>query len=337
MKFGLVGGAAARRGEEIGDSQGYQDFVDLIVEAETLDYHSIFIVEHHFTGIGQVSATLNMLTYLAAKTSRIRLGTGVTVLPWHNPVILAEQAASLDLLSGGRLDFGIGKGYRDIEFEGFCVPTNEAQARYDESLALIRKAWTSDERFSHHGKFWDFENIVVEPPVLQKPHPPFWTGAGSPSSIARTAEGDFNLLLDQFGSFELTAERVAIFRDACAAAGRPYNPLEVAPSRYLSLTENEAEREAALDRRMNMLDRINDFGQLPGLPAIPDDPKEARRQAEEAAIIGTSEEAIEKIKRLQDMGVEYILLTATGSIQLMRKFAAEVMPAFAEQEEPVPA
>ena len=110
MKFGLFGGASSRRGGVARDStQGYRDFIDYIVEAEDLDYHSVFLVEHHFTGFGQVSASLNLLTYLAAKTTTLRLGTAVMTLPWHNPILMAEQAATLDLVSDGRLYFDIGK------------------------------------------------------------------------------------------------------------------------------------------------------------------------------------------------------------------------------------
>jgi hypothetical protein len=93
--------------------------------------------EHHFTGYGQVSPTLNLLTWLGARTRRLRLGTAVIALPWHNPVLLAEQAATLDLLSRGRLDFGIGKGYRYNEFAGFRVPMEGADARFEECLDLL--------------------------------------------------------------------------------------------------------------------------------------------------------------------------------------------------------
>src|SRR5260370_34829968 len=133
MRFGLFGGAAAKQTDETSDNQLYGEFVDYVCEAEQLGFHSVFLVEHHFTGMAQVSAPLALLTYLAARTRRIRLGTPVTVLTWHNPVLLAEQAATLDLLSAGRLDFGIGRGYRQNEFRGFCVPIEEANERYREA------------------------------------------------------------------------------------------------------------------------------------------------------------------------------------------------------------
>src|SRR5881392_4531719 len=131
MRFGTFGSAQAKRpaaGTELTDSsQGFREWIENNVEAEALGFHSTFVVEHHFTGYGQVSATLNLLTWLGARTRRLRLGTAVLVLPWHNPVLLAEQAATLDLLSRGRLDFGIGKGYRHNEFASFCIDPAEAE------------------------------------------------------------------------------------------------------------------------------------------------------------------------------------------------------------------
>jgi len=140
---------------------------------------------------------LSLLIWLGARTTSLRLGTAVMVLPWHNPVLLAEQAATLDLLSGGRLDFGIGKGYRYNEFVGFDVPIAESDARFQETLEVLLKAWSSEERFSHHRKYWTFNDIVVEPPPACKPHPVIWMGAGSDRSIRDVADRGFNLLLGQ--------------------------------------------------------------------------------------------------------------------------------------------
>src|ERR1700691_3011405 len=139
MRFGLFGSATARRPTasegEFDSAEGFRDFIEYNIEAEGLGFASTFVVEHHFTGYGQVSATLNLLTWLGARTKTLRLGTAVIVLPWHNPVLLAEQAATLDLLSGGRLDFGIGSGYRYHEFSGFDVGVDEARAKIEEAIA----------------------------------------------------------------------------------------------------------------------------------------------------------------------------------------------------------
>src|SRR5580765_6762621 len=152
MQFGLFCSPKADAPGFAPDTgQGFRDFIDFNVEAEALGFHASFSVEHHFTGWNQVSATPMLLTALAMRTTTLRLGTAVLVLPWHNPVLLAEQIATLDLISGGRLDFGIGKGYRHTEFEGFCIPPGEAQARFDEALEIMLKAWTTRGRFSHEG------------------------------------------------------------------------------------------------------------------------------------------------------------------------------------------
>src|SRR5580658_2862537 len=159
MRFGLFGSAQARRGgPDVDSGQGFRDFIDYNVEAEALGFYSTFLVEHHFTGFGQVSASLNLLTWLGARTRTLRLGTAVIVLPWHNPVLLAEQAATLDLLSGGRLDFGVGRGYRHNEFQGFCIPMEEGSARFEEAIDIITKSWVSNERFSFEGKFWQYDD-----------------------------------------------------------------------------------------------------------------------------------------------------------------------------------
>ena len=337
MKFGLFGGARTEIGEQASDSRIYTDYVDYICEAEQLGYHSVFLVEHHFTGFGQISATLNFLTYLAAKTSTIRLGTAVLVLPWHNPALLAEQAATLDLLSNGRFDFGIGKGYRWGEFHGFCMPMEEAEARFEETVEFLRKAWTTKGRFSHHGRFWNYEDVVVEPAPVQKPHPPLWVGAASPDSIRRAANLGYNLLLGQAGSPEVVSEGISIYRRQVESLGRTYDSSTVGLTRALHIAMNAEEREAAHKLRMRFMQNVADLslsptGQSPtlGRPRRRLTEEEMRRANETDALLGKPDEIIERIKKLQAGGVEYIMvIDVGGSGDHLRMFAKEVMPAFA--------
>ena len=335
MKFGLFGSAQARRaGPDTDSSQGFRDFIDNNVEAEALGYYSTFLVEHHFTGFGQVSASLNLLTWLGARTRHLRLGTAVLVLPWHNPVLLAEQAATLDLLSGGRLDFGVGKGYRRNEFAGFCVPLEEAEARFDEALAVITKSFTAEEPFSHHGHFGRYEDIIVEPPTAQKPHPPFRMGAGSERSVREVAERGYNMLLGQHSLSEEILEQVAQFKTEVEKRGRRFNPMEVAVARAVHIAKDEADKQAALERRYQGHMRINRLARRPDGETreryILEDEKQARYESAESALYGTPDEICAKLERLRKGGVEYVIINFGGSRENIRRFAREIMPAFTD-------
>src|ERR1700729_4105017 len=241
MKFGLFSSAQANSNDlppETG--QGFRDYLDFNVEAQTLGFQSSFLVEHHFTGWNQVSATLMLLMALAMRTKTLRLGSAVMVLPWHNPVLLAEQAGTLDLISRGRFDFGIGKGYRHSEFKGFQIAPEEAEARFDEAVEVMKRAFASRERFSHRGRFWHFEDIVVEPPPAQQPHPPLWVAAASEHSIRRAAARGFNLILDQYASAQQIAERIGIYKAERKAQGLALDPMQIAVARQLYVASDEA-------------------------------------------------------------------------------------------------
>jgi len=333
MQFGLFGAAQAQRGggPDVDSAAGFKDYIDYVIEAEALGYESSFIVEHHFTGFGQVSATLNLLTWIGARTTTLGLGTAFIVLPWHNPVLLAEQAATVDLLSGGRLDFGIGKGYRHNEFVGFRIPMDEAQPRFEEAIDIITRSWTSNERFSFRGKYWQFDDIVVEPPTIQKPHPPFWQGAGHPDSIRRVAARGHNLLLDQFASIDETVNRFNIYREAMAANGFTFDPAQVGVARAFFVAHSNEEKEAALDRRIAGQRRLHGISQRPdgkntaSIMAFSD----TREASEESALYGSPDEICRKVERLRAAGVEYLLLNGGGtSRENLRRFAKEVMPHF---------
>lgn len=340
MKFGLFGGATRsapdRSGDTgSGDSQGYRRYVEYVIEAERLGFDSAFVVEHHFTGFGQVSAVLNLLAYLAAQTTTIRLGTAVVVLPWHNPILLAEQASTVDVLSGGRLDLGVGRGYRPNEYHGFGVDPDEADDRYQECLDILQKGWTANDRFSHEGRFWSYRDIVIEPTPVQRPHPPIWTGAGSERSVRQAARAGHRLLVDQFGTIDMTCQRVDWYRDEIERSGETFDPSHVAAARGLMLMPDHSADEVAQEfqNRLAGIVRLREASKIPGDDrrltvedhAFYDD----TRQSSEAAVIGvTTEETIRRLKTLESAGVGQVLFTAGGGVDRLRLFAELVMPAF---------
>jgi alkanesulfonate monooxygenase SsuD/methylene tetrahydromethanopterin reductase-like flavin-dependent oxidoreductase (luciferase family) len=265
----------------------------------------------------------------------------VLVLPWHTPVLLAEQAATLDLLSGGRLDFGIGKGYRYNEFAGFCVPMEEAEARFDECLEVILKAWTADEPFSHRGTYWAFDKIVVEPPTAQRPHPPIWMGAGGEHSIRQVAQKGYNLLLGQYASPEEIGRSIAVFKATVEASGRNFDPMQVGVTRAFFVADSKSEKEAALERRLQNRTRQLRLATRPdgtvhgGPDRATGDP---RLVNEISAMYGSPEEIVPRLEALRDAGVGYVLLNGGGSgggargRESLRRFARDIMPLFAAAE-----
>lgn len=331
MRFGLFGGAEAPRGGDGDPGRGFREWVESNVAAERLGFHSTFLVEHHFSGVGQVSSPLDLLGFLAARTSSIRLGTAVLVLSWHDPVLLAERAATLDLLSGGRLDFGVGKGYRHSEFAGFCVPAGEADARFHEALGVILEAWRSERPFSHEGRFWRYRQIVVEPPPAQKPHPPIWIAAGSVESVRNVARLGGNLLLDQFASTEAIGERIALFAAECEARERTFDPLEVAVARNLYVARDAGDASAALARQAKVHERMIERSLGPQgsrrshIMAYAQEPG----ATEANALYGTPGEIVAGLRALRAVGVRYVLISGgEAGRESMQRFAAEVMPAF---------
>jgi alkanesulfonate monooxygenase SsuD/methylene tetrahydromethanopterin reductase-like flavin-dependent oxidoreductase (luciferase family) len=334
MKFGIFGGARVGKRDPLGDSYGYNDFVEYIKAADQLGFESAFMVEHHFTGYGQLSASLNLLSYLAACTKRIRLGTAVVVLPWHNPALLAEQVATLDVLSGGRVEFGVGRGYRKVEFDAFCMPMDEAWERFNECMGFMLKAWTTEGRFSFQGKFWSYKDVVVEPAPIQQPHPPIWMAGGSPESITTIGQGNYNLLIDQLGDIKLTLQRVNGYLDALQARGFPRDASRVGVTRALHIVRNEAERRKAYERRRETITNISELAHKSKAEMLALTDEQIR--ADDAPLIGTPDEITERLQRLADGGVEYVLLTnSTATPASLELFAREIMPNVVSRRSPI--
>jgi len=336
MKFGLFGGPQTQIGNMGPETAiGYQNYGKYVVEAERLGYSSAWLFEHHFSGFGQPSSTLNLLCYFSGITNTIRLGSAVVVLPWHNPILLAEQIGTLDVVSNGRYDFGVGRGYRVNEFHGFGIDAQDAGEIYRESMEIIIRAWMEKERWSYKSDRWEFNNIIVEPKPVQKPHPPIWQGAGSEESIRQAARQGYGLLLDQILSFAEVRERIAIYHEAIEGLGRKFDPNNIGVTRGLMLTHNAKQREASHTLRNQFISTIKSLansgkGQRSTYNIV-GEVKDETEMSENGAILGDSKEMIERIELLYEYGVRNILLhDLTGSIEVLQEFAEEVIPHFSE-------
>ncbi|MCW5745264.1 MAG: LLM class flavin-dependent oxidoreductase [Alphaproteobacteria bacterium] len=204
------------------EHQIIKEQMELMYEAENLGFDSVWPAEHHFSEYGYCASPQVSLAAVAARTKRIRLGTGVVVLPFHNPIRVAEDFAFLDLMSDGRVDLGIGRGYQPLEFRGFGMGDKQAISReiFDEATSLIRACWT-EERVTFKGKHYQVDNLLVRPKPLQKPHPPIYMACLSPETFQLAGRYGFNVLMS--GAFGLSPEGakkgIADYRAARKASG----------------------------------------------------------------------------------------------------------------------
>ncbi len=350
MKFGLF--HSVQLPNPLEQERYYREALEQVLHAERLGYNSVWITEHHFTRHGIVSATLSVLAYLAGLTETIRLGTAVTVLPFHNPVQLAEQTATVDLLSNGRLDLGVGRGYQWGEFHRMGVPMNEATRRFEESIDVLTRAWTSTEPFDHRGEFWNFNDLTVQPKPVQRPHPPIFVAASGTESMARVARNDWNLLIGQAESYEQVAGQVDFYKGALAESEREYTPERVVAARamYAATTTEQARREAEIPF-MWFKQTGQEVSAPPGqqVELLPDEfaayrsryTPDARfdytARCDDVMLFGSTDFIAEGVGRLRDSGVENLIFFVNfGGIESQKVldslelFASEVMPQFTD-------
>ena len=222
-----------------------------IVQADRLGYDTAWIAEHHFSNqYGIMPDPFAYMGYLSAKTERIRLGTAVMTVPLYNPVRIAENAAFIDILSGGRLVLGLGSGYRPYEFEGLGIPFDERRDIQEESIPLVLDA-LHGRKLDHRGKYFrarvqgDYE---IFPVSAQRPHPPLYMAAGTERSIAFAASHGFGLMLSTLPAAEVLAGQIRFYRERIADAPEPYNgnPAcgHVDVARWVYVAETDAEARA---------------------------------------------------------------------------------------------
>src|SRR5438128_2066047 len=184
MEFGLF--FLMQRDEAWSERSVYDSGLAQMLAAESLGYSSVWIAEHHFNDYGLCPAPQVLASFVAARTKTLRLGMGVSLLPLHHPVDLAEELAVLDVVSGGRLDIGIGRGGTLQDYQTFQSDRADSRERVEEGIALMRHAW-SGTPFDFQGRFHSAERLHVRPAPTQRPHPPIYIAANSEDSVLSAA------------------------------------------------------------------------------------------------------------------------------------------------------
>ena len=221
--------------------QVYDYEFQVIQWADELGYDCAWVAEHHFRDYGVVPNTLTLFAHLAAKTKRIRLGNAIVIMPFVNPMRVAEEAALVDMFSGGRLNFGFGRGYQGVEFTGFGVSMDDTRARTDEALEVILKAW-SGKRFTHEGKYYRYEDVECVPLPVQRPHPPVYVASINPASIKHYAPQGIPFIVSGMESFDDLKKSYDMWRGIAAANGHDPKARDIVVSRpvYLAGSNDEA-------------------------------------------------------------------------------------------------
>jgi alkanesulfonate monooxygenase SsuD/methylene tetrahydromethanopterin reductase-like flavin-dependent oxidoreductase (luciferase family) len=188
--------------------------LDLMVESEALGYDSVWLTEHHFADYGLSASPSVLVSAVLSRTTRLELGLAVYVVPFHDPIRLAEEIATLDIIGKGRLTVGLGRGNRPAEFVGYRVNPEESRGRFEEAVEIMLQAW-SQERVAYQGRYWQIPSTAIYPKPVSRPHPPLAVAVTSPETLAWTAKRGYRMLSS--GAYNSLAQSVAS-RDAYAAA-----------------------------------------------------------------------------------------------------------------------
>jgi alkanesulfonate monooxygenase SsuD/methylene tetrahydromethanopterin reductase-like flavin-dependent oxidoreductase (luciferase family) len=246
----------------------YDWHTDLWVGAEELGFDGVFFSEHHFTSYN-ISPSPNLLVAaVAARTERMRLGVMANIVPFHNPRALAEEVAMLDYLTNGRLEVGLGRGVDEQEFLRDGVAMEETRARFEESMEIMHAAWRNPV-FSHHGKFWDYENVTIWPRPRQQPNPPVWVTALSPATIEWAGRKGYKMA-HTFMPVAETKDMFDLYRKSAENAGNSTAPDQLGLMRQVFVADSDQEArdigEPALNQLFGLFKEAAVFQDLDNVP-----------------------------------------------------------------------
>ncbi len=315
-----------------------REMLDQIAAVEKLGYDNVWVTEHHFVEDDYNPSVMTALTAIAVRTERIRLGSFVMLMPFQNPLRIAEDGACVDNWSNGRLELGVGQGYRLDEFSGFCIPRAERAARMAEGIALVDRLWTQ-EKVSFEGKFNRVKDVTISPRPVQKPRPPIWIGARTEKAARRAGERGYNLMAT------IGPDPAIPYRAALKESGR--NPADYSVAQLRMVYAAKKSDQAWDDTQEHIHYMMQHYAKwlggkakdAPGDENVWDlaDARELRRSKyAELLLIGTPEECARKLETFcKEYACTHFVIASQfpgldprKATQSLEMFAKEVMPHF---------
>jgi alkanesulfonate monooxygenase SsuD/methylene tetrahydromethanopterin reductase-like flavin-dependent oxidoreductase (luciferase family) len=313
--------------------------------AEELGFQGAWLAEHHFTRYSMASSSLILATHLAARTKKIRVGTAVVVSPLHNPIRIAEDTAMVDLVSGGRLDVGFGRGTSGYEYSGYNVDPAESQERFQDSIKIVQGLWTTPD-FSYASKYHQINHLNLVPPPVQQPHPPIYVAATrTPTTLDFAVSNGYNLCI---AVVQDTADALSLcqrFVQKSQETGFHRPMSEIPFFRYFYVAETEEQVRQDTESRLNWVIDIMQWRRFINegseVYRRMEDWRKSRTElpmsyqalVQKRAIVGTPEQCVAQIKALQAHGIDYFGcnfdfggMEHAKVLRSMALFAKEVMP-----------
>lgn len=288
----------------------YSRALERIDVMDSTGYDAVWLAEHHFSGYSVCPSVHLMATHIAGRTRHLRIGTAVTLAAFYHPLRIAEEVALLDVLTGGRINWGAGRGFDPSEFSIFGVPPEESTDRFREAVEIVLAAWTQ-ERLHFDGRFHSYDDVEVLPKPKQRPHPPTWVAATSPPAIDWAAERGLSILMDPHSPHHQIAKKLARYQEGLATAGHASEGRDIPIGRLVAVAPTDAEAEAIARRGAKWTAGAYVNKQLLGAfrpDQKPMDPVD--HYLADVVIHGSPENVVDTLQRLaEEMPLGYLLLS----------------------------
>ncbi len=302
----------------------YERVLQRIEIMDRSGYDAVWITEHHFNDYSVCPSIPVMGAFVAARTKRLHIATGVTLAAFYHPLRLAEEIALLDILSGGRVYWGAGRGFDPKEFRTFGMTAEESYPRFREAVDIVMSAWRN-QHLTYRGKYFSFDDIEVLPKPLQQPHPPMWVAAYSPSAIEWAAEQGYSIMLDPHSPASVIGEKMETWRRLLAQHGHHAEGRVIPTVRLVAIadTDSKAAQVAREGAKWLLRSYVNPNGERGDSEVM------LQRYLDSMVIHGTAERVVDEIARLnEEIHLDY-MITAPLSHETFISFTDKVVPKLA--------